>query len=64
MANSEMLVGKANCYCTIPFGEPQKTWAVIRGDAIFLLLLVCSAGWMYIIVGHSPTMSNFVVLCL
>ena len=63
MANSEMLVGKANCYCTIPFGEPQKTWAVIRGDAIFLLL-VCSAGWMYIIAGHSPAMSNFVVLCL
>ena len=64
MANSEMLVGKANGYYTIPFGEPQKTWAVIRGDAIFLLLLVCSAGWIYIIAGHSPTISSFVVLCL
>lgn len=64
MANTEMLVGKANGYCTIPFGKPQKTWAVIRGDAIFLLLLVCSAGWIYIIAGHSLTISNFVVLCL
>ena len=64
MANTEMLVGKANGYCTIPFEEPQKTWAVIRGDAVFLLLLVCSAGWIYIIVRHSPTISNCAVLCL
>ena len=27
----------------IRFGKPQKTWAVIRGDAILSLLLVCSA---------------------
>ena len=26
----------------LPFGELQKTWAVIRGGAIFLLFLVCS----------------------
>ena len=26
----------------LPFGKLQKTWAVIRGDAIFLLFLVCS----------------------
>lgn len=58
MANTEMVVGKANGYRTIPFREPQKTWAVIRGDAIFRLFLVCSAGWMYIIAGHSPTTSN------
>ena len=28
----------------IQFGKLQKIWAVIRGDAIFLLSLVCSAG--------------------
>ena len=27
----------------IPFGKRQKMWAVICSDAIFLLLLVCSA---------------------
>ena len=27
----------------IPFGKLQKIWAVIWGDAIFLLFLVCSA---------------------
>ena len=27
----------------IPFGEPQKTWAVIWRDAIFALFLVCLA---------------------
>ena len=27
----------------IRFGKPQKTWAVIRGDAILSLFLVCSA---------------------
>ena len=28
---------------TDPFGTLLKIWAVIRGDAIFLLFLVCSA---------------------
>ena len=27
----------------IRFGKPQKTWVVIRGDAILSLVLVCSA---------------------
>ena len=27
----------------IPFGKLKKTWAVIWGDAIFLLFLICSA---------------------
>ena len=26
----------------LPFGELQKTWAVIRGGAIFVFFLVCS----------------------
>ena len=27
----------------IPFGKPQKIWAVICSDAIFLFFSVCSA---------------------
>ena len=30
--------------CAIPFAKLQKKWAVIWGDAIFLLFLVCSSG--------------------
>ena len=48
MGNMEILVGKSNGHRTIPFGELQETWAVIRGDAIFLLFSVCSADWIYV----------------
>lgn len=45
-----------------------KTWAVISWEAIFVLFLVCSVDldilYMYIVAGHCPTMSNFIVLCL
>ena len=27
--------------CAIPFGKLQKIWAVIRGESIFPLFLVC-----------------------
>ena len=34
--------GKSNG-SAIPFGKHQKLWAVIWGDAVFLLFLACSA---------------------
>ena len=34
---------KKQKFCAIPFGKVQETWAVIWGDAVFLLFLVCSA---------------------
>ena len=34
--------GKSNS-SAIPFGKHQKLWAVIWGDAVFLLFLACSA---------------------
>lgn len=48
MGNTEILVGKSNGHRTISFGELQETWAVIRGDAIFLLFSVCSPDWIYV----------------
>ena len=41
----------------IPFWGAQKTWAVIWDDAILLPFLICS---IYIVVGRSPTASNFI----
>ena len=37
---------------------------MIWGEAIFVLFLVCSAALdiLYIVVGRSPTTSNFIVL--
>ena len=47
MGKSELPAGKSNDWVlAIPFGQVQKTWAMIRGNAIFkvfLLCLVCSA---------------------
>ena len=53
-------------FCAIPFGKVQETWAVIWGDAVFLLFLVCSADLdlCFFITGFSPTPSNFIVICL
>ena len=34
---------KNQMVCPIPFWKLQKIWAVIWGDAVFLLFLVCSA---------------------
>ena len=53
-------------FCAIPFGKVQETWAVIWGDAVFLLFLVCSADLdlCFFIAGFSPTTSSFIVICL
>ena len=42
--------------CALSFAKLQKTWAVIWGDAIFLLFLVC---WICFVTDRSPTASNF-----
>ena len=34
---------KNRLFALYPFGKLQKIWAVISGDAIFLIFLVCSA---------------------
>ena len=39
---TEIPGGKSNG-SAIPYGKVQKTWAVILGNTIFLLFLVCSA---------------------
>ena len=50
----------------ISFGKVQETWAVIWGNAVFLLFLVCSADLdlCFFIAGFSPNPSNFIVICL
>ena len=49
----------------IQFGKLQKIWAVISGDAIFLLVLVCSDDLDMHCSGsliESPTSSKSIVL--
>ena len=44
----------------IPLGKLWKIWALIQGDAIFLLFLICSADWIYLAAGHCPTTSSII----
>ena len=49
----------------IPFGKLQKIWAVIRGDAIFLLVEVSLADVdIFYNIIPSPATSHLIVLCL
>ena len=43
----------------IPFGKPQKIWAVICGDAIFLFFSVCSADLDILCSGSFPQLVKF-----
>ena len=47
----------------ITFGKLQKLWAVVWGDAIFLLFLVCSVNLDIFEAGRIPTTPNCIVLC-
>ena len=62
----EIPVGKPKVSCHFVWEKVQETWAVIWGNAVFLLFLVCSADLdlCFFIAGFSPTPSNFTVICL
>ena len=48
----------------IPFGKPQKIWALICGDVIFLFFSVCSADLDILCSGSFSTLVKFIVLSL
>ena len=62
MGKPEIPVGNQMVH-TISFGTLQKIWAVISGNEIFPLFLVCSAFniLIYFVAGDSPITSNFIV---
>ena len=65
LGKPEILVEKSNGSHVIPFGNPQKIWAVISGDNIFhsQFILFSLIIWMYFVACPSPSTSNFIVQC-
>ena len=43
-------------------GELQKTWAMICGNAIFLIFQAFQLIWIFYLAVRSPTSSNFIVM--